>query len=531
MTPEQFRSLARLLPEPSFLISMQGNILSANRAADIIVGKSREDLSECKVADFASTPESELNEFLRMCSSSSERIVGAITFRLSDASELPFRCDGGLLQRSCESEHATIFLRCTPRHNASSGFVALNEKIDELNKEIRERKRTEAALRRSENLLSGVIENATAVIYIKSIQGKYIFVNRHYEELFNTKLNEVLGKTDFDFFPAEAAEILRINDANVVNSGSEFRCEEIIPLEDGNHTYLSIKFPLFNENDELYAVCGVSTDITPMKQAEEKIKSFNKELETQVNRRTEELVLANRELESFSYSVSHDLRAPLRGIDGFSQALMEDYSAQLDDTGKDYLARIRAGSQQMGHLIDSLLQLSRITRTEPKPKTVNLSDIASKVIDSLYSSDSNRDVEIKIQMGVQVIGDEKLLHVVLENLLGNAWKFTGKTPHATIEFGQTSDNHDPVIYVRDNGAGFDMHYVEKLFNPFQRLHSSNEFEGTGIGLATVNRIIQRHRGRIWADSKVGQGSTFWFTLNETDCASRTEYKENYVTGT
>ncbi len=238
----------------------------------------------------------------------------------------------------------------------------------------------------------------------------------------------------------------------------------------------------------------------------------NRELEQRVAKRTVELEAVNRELETFSYSVSHDLRAPLRSMDGFSHALLEDYADKLDAEGRDYLQRVRAGSQKMAQLIDDLLKLSRVTRGELDHGEVDMSEVAQTVAAELQKNAPERRVTFDIAPGTVVEGDARLLRIVLENLLGNAWKFTAKHDHATIEFGVTNHDGEPAYFVRDDGAGFDMAYADKLFQPFQRLHTSAEFGGTGIGLATVARIVQRHGGSVWAESGVDQGATMYFTL-------------------
>jgi light-regulated signal transduction histidine kinase (bacteriophytochrome) len=226
----------------------------------------------------------------------------------------------------------------------------------------------------------------------------------------------------------------------------------------------------------------------------------------------DELQRANGELESFSYSVSHDLRAPLRSIDGFSLALLEDYAGALDDKGRSYLTRVRAAAQRMAELIDDLLELSRVSRTELTRDRAKISDIAKDVADELRRKEPERDVTFAIREGLVVDADTRLLRIVLDNLIGNAWKFTSKTLQARIEFDVEVRNGESTYFVRDNGAGFNMTYAAKLFGPFQRLHVDTDFPGTGIGLATVRRIVDRHGGRVWAEGAVGQGATVFFTV-------------------
>jgi signal transduction histidine kinase len=242
------------------------------------------------------------------------------------------------------------------------------------------------------------------------------------------------------------------------------------------------------------------------------LKNARDDLEQRVIDRTSQLEQANNELEAFSYSVSHDLRGPLRGIDGFSQALLEDYADRLDAKGQDCLRRVRAASHRMAQLIDDMLTLSRVSRGEVRRERVDLSALARNILAELKEADAQRRVEVCLAEGVTATGDARLLRVVLENLLRNAWKFTGKHDSARIEFGVSESDGKRVYFVRDDGAGFDMAYMDKLFGPFQRLHAGTEFEGTGIGLATVQRIIHRHGGSVWADAAVGKGATFQFTL-------------------
>jgi PAS domain S-box-containing protein len=278
--------------------------------------------------------------------------------------------------------------------------------------------------------------------------------------------------------------------------------------------YLARGIPLLAEDGSVREWVGTCIDITDRKQAEEEIRKLNAELEQRVIDRTARLNATNKELESFAHSVSHDLRAPLRGIDGWSLALLEDYGERLDDQARQYLKLVRAETQQMGRLIDDLLKLSRITRAEMQLAPIDLTAMASRIAGRLQEERPDHRIEFIIQPGLRADGDGQLLEIALSNLLDNAIKFTGKQTQARIEFGEAEADEGKAFFVRDNGVGFDMSYAPKLFGAFQRLHKTSEFPGTGIGLATVQRIIHRHGGRIWAEAKTDRGATFYFTLKE-----------------
>jgi signal transduction histidine kinase len=274
----------------------------------------------------------------------------------------------------------------------------------------------------------------------------------------------------------------------------ELRCLLVstAPMEFGGHKAL---------------ICAL--DITDRKRAEEEIRALNADLEQRVHARTAQLEAANKELEAFSYSVSHDLRAPLRGIDGWSLALLEDHGERLDAEARQQLDRVRSEAQRMGHLIDAMLQLSRVTRAEMQIDDVDLSGLAQTVADRVTGAEHGRRIEVAIAPGLKARGDARLLEIVLTNLLGNAVKFTSPREEAKIEVGR---NGGGAFYVRDNGVGFDMAYAEKLFGAFQRFHKPSEFPGTGIGLATVERVVRRHGGRVWAEAEKDRGATFYFKL-------------------
>ena len=282
---------------------------------------------------------------------------------------------------------------------------------------------------------------------------------------------------------------------------------------DGTTFPVSISLSPVQTDDGLLVLADIR-DVGDRLRAERQIQDLNERLK----RDNAELEAVNRELEAFSYSVSHDLRAPLRAIDGFSQALIEDYGRQLDDEGRHYLSRVRQGAQRMGRLIDDLLKLSRVTRQELVIADVDLAGLAQEVVDRLRSEAPEREVEVAIDGPLLARGDQRLLQIALDNLLGNAWKFTSGRERAQIRFDLRDAGGEPAFCIADNGAGFDMVYADQLFRAFQRLHTPSEFPGTGIGLATVQRIIHKHGGRIWAESEGGRGARFFFTLQRPAAA-------------
>jgi PAS domain S-box-containing protein len=343
--------------------------------------------------------------------------------------------------------------------------------------------------------------------------GQIIEVNERWDQIFGFSPEETVGQSSLALKLFENP-VDRQRAVDIIRTQGSLRDFELtVRPKSGRQRHISISAEMMEIDNERCLLTMIA-DITERKQAEAEVRRLNQELEQRVVERTAQLEAANKELEAFAYSVSHDLRAPLRSIDGFSQALLEDYAGNLDAEGQRFLQRVRAASQRMAQLIDDLLALSRITRGEMIYQTINLSAIAGKAVEELRQSDPERQVEFVIAEELAVYGDARLLQVAVENLLGNAWKFTGNHAQARIEVGAMEQDGQTVYFVRDDGAGFDMAYADKLFGAFQRLHGMNEFPGTGIGLATVQRVIHRHGGQIWAEGGVEKGATFYFTIEK-----------------
>ncbi len=361
--------------------------------------------------------------------------------------------------------------------------------------DITERKKAEEQIQEQLRILE------QAQVLVRDMQGTITFWNQGAERMYGYSKEEAIGRKAYDLLLTIFPEPLPEIEHELVQTG-KWEGELEHTRKDGKKVNVSGHWTLYRKDSSTPPlIIEANTDITERKQAEETLKRYTQELES-----------ANKELESFSYSVSHDLRSPLRALDGFSQLVSNDYADKLDDTGKDYLNRIRKASQYMAELIDDILKLSRINRADMFRDKVDLAVVARAILADLKASQPDRQVEVLTPSSIVVYGDQQLLTIALRNLLENAWKFTGKCSQSRIEFGVKPQGVDKVYFIKDNGAGFNMKYADKLFQPFQRLHSEKDYEGTGIGLAIVQRVIRRHGGRVWGESEKGQGATFYFTL-------------------
>jgi PAS domain S-box-containing protein len=496
LSEQRLRQIIDLVPHLIFAKDIHGRFVLANRASADLYGTTPAELVGKTDADFLISAE-EMESF---------RAADYEVIERNTVKVIPEERITDITGRVRVMQ--TIKIPFTFSGTSTPAVIGVATDITEL-------KETEMALRESEARFRQFAEHMPFIVWMIAIDGnRFVYLNSTFEE--------IIGHTLADRGPRlrDWLDVIYREDVSVVlDFARQLRRLEPMQVElrivrpEGDIRWLRVHyFPVRNEAGALALHSGIAEDITQRKAAEAEIYRLNEELEERVRQRTYELEAANRELESFSYSVSHDLRAPLRAINGFSLALVEDYGDRLDRAGLDYLERVRAGSQRMASLIDDLLTLSRVTRQEMRRVPLNLSPLAAAIAAELQATQPERQVKFTIAPDLWVTGDPNLLRIVLDNLLHNAWKYSGKHAQTHIEVGRLDQPEGAVFFVRDDGAGFAMEYVDKLFGPFQRLHREGEFEGTGVGLATVQRIIHRHGGHTWAEGEVEQGATFYFTL-------------------
>ncbi|WP_269532441.1 ATP-binding protein [Chitinimonas sp. BJYL2] len=400
------------------------------------------------------------------------------------------------------------------RQSLHSLFGELETKNRELQADIQQRKQIEHALRSSEDRYRRLVESTNVVPWeANPAEWRFTYVGPQAEILLGFPLHVWYSEGFLTTYLHQDDRHLAYKlfaEGQDRDNTIEFECRML--GANGKVVWVMLVATMIPDEAGERHLQGYMIDISARKSTEIELDHYRNHLEELVEQRTKALAAANKELEAFSYSVSHDLRAPLRSVDGFSQVLLEDYSDKLDEAGRQYLGRIRRATQNMSNLIDDLLNLSKLTRSEINTQPVNLSDMATEIVSELRQAYPDREVAVTIMPNLVTDADPKLIRLAMQNLLANAWKFTGKSPAAEIRFGATQVDGQNAFYVADNGAGFDMSYADKLFGAFQRLHSPQEFEGSGVGLAIVQRIVNRHSGRVWAKGALNQGATFYFTL-------------------
>lgn len=495
-----YRLVVEAMSEGAATVSPLGVILNANPRLGLMTGRSASELVGTAVLDLIPGPHrAEFTRLLDISADGSTR--GATQLARQDGPAVP------VLLAVSGFDLYGMLLRCLVLTDLSAQRAAEAQTAV-----------AHQALRVSEERLRALFDNAPIGIEELTLNGELVRVNPRFgeitgytaHELRSLRIQDITHPGDLD---AELANMRRLGSGEI----DSFSMEKRDVRKDGGVVWVEANRAVVRDPDgHPVLVVGAVRDISAQRDAEAEVRRLNTDLEARVERRTADLARANKNLEGFSYSVSHDLRAPLRALSGYSEALLEEYSDQLDETGREYAGRIQTASERMAMLIDDLLQLARVSRSQMHLRPVDLSAEVAAVVGEIQSADPGRRIRISIQDGVRATADRGLIRTVVQNLVENAWKFTARRENPTIKFGSMPAGDAGVCYfVRDNGAGFDPAHAAKLFEPFERLHSGTDFAGTGIGLASVQRIVERHGGRIWAEAEVDIGATFYFTLDAT----------------
>ena len=502
------RSIIDHLAEGVIIANAEGTLVYFNPAARVLQGPGTSDRKE----DWA--------RHYRVLDADTGAVIPpeeqAIALALRQGEEIPSRDVLVHTPTHPEGRHLRVNARPLrgPQGNVM-GAILFAHDISRERQAQAEQRRAQARQHLAESRYRLIVEAVQEGLWMLDVEGHTTYANDYMARMIGLTAEEMLGRHALSFFADEHQAFIR-EKLQVRRQGNKQVLDLPLRHKDGHTVWAMLSSnPLRDEAGHYLGTLASVTDITRRREAEQRVLQLNEDLERRISERTAQLAFSNQELEAFAYSVAHDLRTPLRGISSFIRALDEDCPGQLDAMGRDYLQRIHAASQRMAALIDGLLELSRVNRTGLKPAQVSLSRMAHTITERLQHSRPGRAVRFVIQEDLEDEGDARLLGAVLENLLDNAWKFTRERVGAEIEFGARRDESGQRVYfVRDNGAGFDMEYRAKLFGVFQRLHTQQEFEGTGVGLATVQRIVRRHQGRVWGEGRVGEGATFSFTLNE-----------------
>lgn len=492
LTEERLRAIIAAEPECVAIVAPDGRLLDMNPAG-------------LRMLQAGSLEEMRRWPFLRQVAPAYRRAFVRLQHRIlaGESGMLEFEAVGIAGKRCWLEIHAA------PLYDASGAITALLG----ISRDVTERRAAREALATERNLLRTVIDNLPDRIRAKDLDLRYTMANEAWHKARVGTGRDVIGLTNYDLMAHEQAARFEAEDREVMSTGRASNPREVMDGKSGDeHWFVTTKMPLRDAAGSVVGIVGISRDVTDFKRRSLEVEKLNAVLEARVAERTAQLTSSNEELEAFASSVSHDLRAPLRHIDGLAAALLEDHADKLDASGRDCLDRIRASAVRMAGLIEDLLRLSRVTRAELKVADTDLSEMARGIADDLRREHPARAVSMRIAPGLRAQADSGMLHSALANLIHNAWKFTGNKPNAKIEFGATQRDGVCIYFVRDDGAGFDMAHAGRLFGAFQRLHADRDFPGTGIGLATVRRVMRRHGGDAWAESAVGQGATFFFTL-------------------